>query len=109
MPAFFTIKIASDLSELRQSHARKVLNIEKEIFDAEHDTMYALVSVEREGISNDPIVQAAPIIYNIILESLILGSVPISALPLGILVLASVLFTFAIVYTYYKRSKLRGD
>jgi hypothetical protein len=71
--------------------------------------MYALVHVEREGISNDPKVQNSPIVFNIIVETLVLGSVPSSAIPL-IVIMVIIVSIFAIaIYKYISGSKLRGD
>src|SRR5690349_7903110 len=111
MPSIFTIQISSDLSSLRQSHSRKLLNIEKEIFDAQSDTMYALVHVEREGISNDPQIQKQAIVYNIIVETLVLGSVPSSAIPLIALMIIIIFVVITGVYVYHNKTKTskRGE
>jgi hypothetical protein len=109
MPAIFTIKVSNELSSLRGTHNKKLLNIEKEIFEAKSQEMYAHVHVEREGESWDPKIRDSPIIFNIIVETLVFGSVPSSAIRLIILVIVSMTLVIFAVYKLVTRSKTRDE
>ncbi|KAL0476863.1 pyrE [Acrasis kona] len=109
MPAYFTVETSKDLQALKQKFiGRKLLNIEKDMFTADDNRMYVLVHAEREGKTSDTTVQKKPIGYNIVVETLILGGgVPITAIPLILLVLFVVAVSASITYTIVQKQKQR--
>ncbi|XP_058966479.1 uncharacterized protein [Pocillopora verrucosa] len=78
---------------LQARKTRKLLNIEKLVFSNELKEQYANVTAVRTGIPYNPASLAEPVVYNIVLEELLLG-IPWHSWRLGVLVLLIVYITF---------------
>ncbi|XP_022792360.1 uncharacterized protein LOC111331503 isoform X2 [Stylophora pistillata] len=72
---------------------RKILNIEKLVFDNGLKEQYANVTAVRTGLPYNPASLAEPVVYNIVLEELLLG-IPWHTWRLGVLVLLIVYIAF---------------
>jgi len=80
---------------LLQGKTRKLLNIDKLVFSSDITEHYVNVTAIRTGVPYDPASLADPIVYNIVLEELLLG-VPWHSWRLVVLVL--VIFYLTVKY-----------
>jgi len=118
-PALFRFELLSSVphhTSTRREGARKLLNIEKttlqtfsemmksssegEQYNSNNHLRYVQVTAERESHSFDPKIEEQDIIYNIIVEEMILfGWIPRSSLSL-LCILFSILILLIIMYWY---------
>ena len=122
-PAHFHLETLSELpSSLLShgaappSHSRKLLNIEKIVLNplkhsnTNHGKVYVRVTAERESHSFDTAIESEDIVYDIVVEQLLLGVLPQSSLPLLFILLfiiVVVVFVVAVVVgTSDKRTSL---